>query len=536
MKDTAVINDGTRTTAIAFCLFVCLFACYMLAYNGQLHTIDETSMFAVTESMVKWGRLDTNQIAWSQWALSPATAQGSFGLGGNVFSKKGLAISLLAVPLYWIGMNLSGVGLVQTAMLLNPIVTALTGAIIFLYLRQLGYSSRISLWVALLFGLGTVAAVYTKVFSSEPVSAMALLLAVYFASRCHRERALIHSSLAGLSLGLAVATTAANLITAPFLLLYLSCITIHDSRFTIHDRDRWKHLAFFLTSLAVVCLVVGSYNYARFGDPLDSGRRFAKGEAFSTPLWLGLYGFLFSPYKSVFLYSPILLACFVSFPLFFKRHRLEGWLLGLIVIAHLLLFAKWYMWWGGFAWGPRFLVPLTPFLAVTLAPLIEGVLTRGSLLARLALAVLALLSTVVQVLGVSVNFVLYEVKLREIFPAPEVNPALYDPPALYDLRYSPILGQMRLLSREYCDLAWLGPDWIDLPVLVFTLGLILLSAVVILQLMRQGNKALIRSDDFSRPGTHATKVATTTPIRGLLILVVTGLISVVALSGSRPAQ
>jgi hypothetical protein len=249
---------------------------------------------------------------------------------------------------------------------------------------------------------------------------------------------------------------------------------------------------------------------------LDSGRRFAKGEAFSTPLWLGLYGFLFSPYKSIFLYSPILLACLVSFPLFLKRHRLEGWLLALLVIAHLLLFAKWYMWWGGFAWGPRFLVPLTPFLVITLAPLVESVLTRGSLPAKLALAALAMLSTAVQVLGVSVNFVLYEVKLREIFPAPEANPALYDPPALYDLRYAPILGQMRLLSRPNSDFAWLGPDRIDLPVLVFTLGLILLSAVVIFRLMRQGNKALdglfaIRHSPFA--------------------IVVIGLVSVVALSG-----
>lgn len=524
MVSNAVRSHKSTDIAIAFCLFVLLFACYILVYSGQLHTIDETSMFAVTESMVKWRRLDTNQIAWSQWALSPATAQGSFGLGGNVFSKKGLAISLLAVPLYWIGMHLPQAGLVQTTMLLNPIVTALTGTVVFLYLRQLGYSSEVGLWVALLFGLGTVATVYTKVFSSEPVSAMALLLAVYFASRCRFDirdsifgTRYINSSLAGLSLGLAVATTAANLVTAPFLLLYLSRNTKHETRIW---RERWQPIVLFLASFAVVCLLVGLYNYARFGNPLDSGRRFAKGEAFSTPLWLGLYGLLFSPYKSIFLYSPILLACLVSFPLFFKRHRMEGWLLGLIVIAHLLLFARWYMWWGGFAWGPRFLVPLTPLLAITLAPLVEGVLTRGSLPVRLALAALALLSTAVQVLGASVNFVLYEVRLREIFPAPEVNPALYDPPALYDLRYSPILGQMRLLGRGHSDLAWLGPDRIDRPVLVFTLGLILFSAVVIFQLMRQ-----VRSDDFSRPGTRATKVATTN------LIVIIGLISMAALSG-----
>jgi hypothetical protein len=64
-------------------------------------------------------------------------------------------------------------------------------------------------------------------------------------------------------------------------------------------------------------------------------------------------------------------------------------------------------------------------------------------------------------------------------------------------------------------------------VLVFTLGLIFLSAVVIFQL----DKSRFRSDDFSRPGTHATKVATTSSIHALLVLFAVGLVSVVALSG-----
>jgi len=58
-----------RTTAIASCLFVFLFACYMLAYSGQLHTIDEVVRLAVTESIARRGQFDINQIAWSQWAL-----------------------------------------------------------------------------------------------------------------------------------------------------------------------------------------------------------------------------------------------------------------------------------------------------------------------------------------------------------------------------------------------------------------------------------------------------------------------------------
>jgi hypothetical protein len=522
MKDMAGTTDGTRTTAIAICLFVFLFACYMLAYRGQLHTIDEVVRLAVTESIARRGQFDINQIAWSQWALSPATRQGSFGLQGNVFSKKGIALSLLAVPLYRIALMTSQVGPVQTTMIFSPLITALTGVVVFLYTQRLGYSLNIGLATALAFGLSTIAWVYSKFFLDEPLSALTLFLAAYFLLRFRSKPHPIESALAGLSLGLAVATKTTNLAFVPIYVLYLilPCWQIENEQrgkiWKVWSARSCKPILLLVVPVIIVCLLLGLYNWVRFGNPLTTGYDFGAGETFYTPLWLGLYGFLFSPYKSIFLYSPILLACFVSLPLFFKRHRLESWLLGLIVIAHLLLFAKWYMWWGGFAWGPRFLVPLTPFLLITLAPLIEGVLAHRSLVGKLALAALALLSAAVQVLGVSVNFVLYEGKLREIFPAPEVNPALYDPPALYDFRYSPILGQVRLLSREYFDLAWLGPDWIDLSVLVFTLGLLLLSAVAIFQLAQQGNKALdglfaIRHSPFA--------------------IVVIGLVSVVALSG-----
>jgi hypothetical protein len=491
----------------------------MLAYSGQLHTIDEVVRLAVTESIARRGHFDINQIAWSQWALSSATRQGSFGLQGNVFSKKGVALSLLTVPLYWIALMISQIGPVQTTMIFNPLITALTGVVVFCYTRRLGYSPGISLATALVFGLSTIAWVYSKFFLDEPLSALTLFLAAYFLLRFRSRPHLTESALVGLTLGLAVATKTTNLALVPIYVLYLILPPWQTEN--EQQEEIWKmwSVLLLLVPVIIVCLLLGLYNLVRFGNPLSTGYDLGAGETFSNPLWLGLYGFLFSPYKSIFLYSPILLACLVSFPLFLKRHRQEGWLLGLIVIAHLLLFAKWYMWWGGFAWGPRFLVPLTPFLVITLPPLIEGVLARRLLVGKLALAALVLLSTAVQVLGVSVNFVLYEAKLREIFPAPEVNPALYDPPALYDFRYSPILGQVRLLSREYSDLAWLGPDWIDLPVLVFTLGWILLSAVVILQLVQQGNKALIRSDDFSRPATYAN------------LIVVISLVSVVVLSG-----
>ena len=137
-------------------------------------------MYAVTESMAKWGRFDTNQIAWTQWTTTQREAQGFFGVDGSVYSKKGLAQSLFAVPLYRLAMHLPGVGLLQTVSLLNALVTAAAACVLYLYGRRLAYSVRASVLLSLIFGLATSAWVYARYLFSEPLSGALLVLAAYF--------------------------------------------------------------------------------------------------------------------------------------------------------------------------------------------------------------------------------------------------------------------------------------------------------------------------------------------------------------------
>jgi hypothetical protein len=116
-----------RDWALALGVGFFLFAVYLLSYRGGFHSVDEVSMFAVTESLVKFGQFNTDQIAWTQWTTSQREAQGFFGVDGHVFSKKGLAISLAMAPLYWLGLVMPNLGMLQTASLLNAILTAVTG-------------------------------------------------------------------------------------------------------------------------------------------------------------------------------------------------------------------------------------------------------------------------------------------------------------------------------------------------------------------------------------------------------------------------
>ena len=87
-----------------------------------------------------------------------------------------------------------------------------------------------------------------------------------------------------------------------------------------------------LLAFAVPVLVTGlllmAYNLARFGSPFDTGYHFDSGEGFTTPIWQGFWGLLFSPYRSVFLHTPLFIASAIAFVPFVRRHRSEGIVIG----------------------------------------------------------------------------------------------------------------------------------------------------------------------------------------------------------------
>ena len=93
-----------------------------------------------------------------------------------------------------------------------------------------------------------------------------------------------------------------------------------------------------------------------FGTPLSTGYHFESGEGFNANWLLGLWGLLFSPYRGLFWYTPLAILSVLAWPGFIRRHRAEGWLTAVVTLVMVALFGKWWMWWGGFAWGPRFLV------------------------------------------------------------------------------------------------------------------------------------------------------------------------------------
>lgn len=467
-----------RLLAASLGLF--LFSIYLFIYRGGFHSIDEVSMFAVTESLVKFGRLNTDQIAWTQWTTSQAEAQGFFGLDGHVYSKKGLALSLAQAPLYGLALILPGIGMLQTVSLLNALVTAATGLLVLMFVWRLGFPPATALTVALIFGVATIAAVYAKYLFSEPLTGFLLLLAAYMLLAYRQEGGLRHVALAGLAAGSAVLARANNLFLLPIFGLYLlwaATATFKrspEARFSEKTGLLIPPTGAFLLALAAPGLLLLAYNALRSGNPFQTGYDLT---LFSSNAFLGLYKLLFSPLRGLFIYSPILLLSLTGWWRLRRSHPAEAWLLAGLVTLTVLLFAFWSSG-EGLSWGSRFLVPLIPFFTICLAPPVHAVLypppakRMAYYVWRITFYTLLPLSLLIQILGVTINPWVFLARLQAEFGGEFF---LENTAALYNFRYSQIVGQLQSWSVQHSDLAWWQPWGFDPLAFGLSLTLVLLS-------------------------------------------------------------
>jgi hypothetical protein len=487
-----------RDGLLAICLFALLFSVYLLTFSGVFHSSDEMSMLAVTDSLARRGAWDIELLRWM------GEQQGSFGPDGLLYSRKGIGTTLVALPHYWLALQSARLGNVQVAMLTNSVLTALTGVLVYLLLRHLEYRIGVSLGTAVAFGLGTMAWPYARYLFSETLAGLGLMLSAYSIVRYgglllafdqdenspaqarEDEKVIwVYPVLAGTGLGLALLSRLNNAIVAPFLGLLL----LHYL-YRIHGWDwrKWiKPVTLFALPVLVAVLIIGWYNWLRFGDPLTTG--YLPEESFATPFLEGFYGLTFSPGKGVFWYNPLLLAAMAAWPFFLRRHRTEALLVAAVVLSNVAFYAPWYLWWAGHSWGPRFLVTILPFAVLSLAPALDAAgqsvaaTIRRRVLAA-SLGALAVLSLAVQLLGVAVDFNLY---LEDIF----ADLGLYHPATLFTAAYSPLLRQIGYLRPDNLDLAWARNGSIDWVACLVGLGLILVSGLALWAFWRRRPRSWI---------------------------------------------
>jgi hypothetical protein len=168
----------------------------------------------------------------------------------------------------------------------------------------------------------------------------------------------------GFLLGYSVVTEYPSVLVAGILFLYIF------SRLADRRRIGWVILTGGLVAVGLM-----AYNTAIFGGPLSLGYGYSElwqeqhhtgFMSLTVPHAEALWGITFSRFRGLFLLSPLLLFALPGFVLWYRsgEHRAALWAAFSSVAAIFLFNASSIMWWGGYAVGPRYLLPMLPFMVL----------------------------------------------------------------------------------------------------------------------------------------------------------------------------
>jgi hypothetical protein len=312
------------------------------------------------------------------------------------YSHYGIGMPLVLLPLYLVQRALHiAPHLVES--LASPLLLAPTGALLYLAGRQLGWSRRLSLAGALVFGALTQALQISQEAWSEPGVALAVALVVLGMLRWRAGRTsgpwLVGS---GLGVGLLFRSDSGLLVGSALLLLP----AFVPWRRLLAERRAWVGLV--LPVLPVLAWTAW-YSLRRDGTLVPA----VYGGSFTTPFTRGFYGLVLSPGKGLFAYNPFLVLAIPGAVALWRRDRAATALLVWLMVDRVLLYSRWSDWAGGVSWGPRFLMPAVgPFamLAVYGVSRIPGLRPVLRAPAVAAVAALVVAGAVVSVASVWVSY------------------------------------------------------------------------------------------------------------------------------------
>jgi hypothetical protein len=390
-----------RINCVQLSLFFFFVSFYFFTNAGWYLPGDELTMLKVAKKIVS-----TSHPGFRlEETASEAEDDLVKGRNGLYYYKYGLGQSLVESPFLLLHQTLFGwnkpdldfsMSELLFVLLCPSLVSAVGCILIFNLSNLLGFLRKTSLGLALVYGLGTMAWPYSKSLLSETTLNVAVLGGVYAAISYCETTSRRWLALSGMFLGFSFITKNVSALVIPLVITYL--LARVPTRRTLGDLIGW-----FGIPLLLFVGFQGYYNDIRYDSALEFGYSFGWDHlGFSTPLSVGLWGLLLSPGKSFFLYSPVALLGLFSFPRFLDGRRKEGFLFLGIVLVFLLLHARWWAWSGDRAWGPRFLLPITPYFVLFLGGLMGTWRKRSAFYQRICLLVMGA-SLFVQLLGVAVD-------------------------------------------------------------------------------------------------------------------------------------
>lgn len=323
---------------------------------------------------------------------------------GHYYTEKSIGPSLLAIPFYQVFKVLTnlppiaelmtrlassralqttllegGTGLTSDKLYFAMALTFVTFFVIcipstilvLLFYRFLGdflYDERQRLFLTLAFALCTMVFPYSNMFFQHQLGSCALFSAFYMLYNMRRGMLSWRWLwVVGLLFSLALITEYPTVLIAAVLFVY--------AVYFLPDK---RQLFWMFVGGAPLILVMAAYNYAIFRTPLPLGYLYDPNYTewhhtglvtVTYPKLDVLWNITFSPYRGVFFLSPFLLLAVPGFIYFWrvKKHRPEFFVSLINVVSFLMFNASSVVWWGGFAVGPRYLIPMLPYLTFSIS-------------------------------------------------------------------------------------------------------------------------------------------------------------------------
>lgn len=254
----------------------------------------------------------------------------------------------------------------------GPIFSALSVGVFFLICRTFDFSYKVSILLSLLLGTSTLLWPYSKTTMNVVPDLFFILLGFWFFRKFQLNKSSINLILCSSSLGFGFLVRLDAVLVIIPLFVYLLFILRNQ------NKKIKKFLSFVIPSIISYVLYI-TINFLRYGNSTtamsnSSPASMIPGEGATHFVLEGLLGLLFSPGVGLFIFVPIFLTAFFAFPDFYKKHKSES----ILFLSFITIFLIYYAsggggWWHGLvAWGPRYLVPIMPFLLIPLGSSIEN--------------------------------------------------------------------------------------------------------------------------------------------------------------------
>ena len=326
------------------------------------------------------------------------------GVDGRYYSPYGIGHPIYAVPFYVAGRLAEeatgfGVGKPEAIrkaffVLGNAFAAAATVWLTFLFALRLGGSARAAAATALTVGFATLLWPYAKMGFNAPVAALTLLCGVHLLWTGVRDTRPAVLWMSGIGFGCALLVRHELALAMLPAGLWILLESRGDVRLAL------RRAVPVAVPVAAAVLLTLYYNHVRFGNLWDTGYLRDSTAAFG-PVSTGLLGLAASPGRSLFLFAPVTALGLAAFPAVWRRDRGTVLLLGGTAAVLTVFYASQLYWDADRSYGPRYLVPILPFLCLPLTPWFDLPLTSPR---RRLLLVVVLVSVLAQAPGVLVDF------------------------------------------------------------------------------------------------------------------------------------